>query len=77
MALVPPLLAVGEFEMTPGSSPNVKLLGPGVATLSGTAKFTLRADNSTVRVRKTFVWIKVGGGWRITEHHSSQMPEAV
>ena len=66
---------VGQFEVIPGVSPCVKMLGPGVASLSGTAKFTLRAANDAqVRVRKTFVFCKVGGAWRISEHHSSMMP---
>ena len=67
----------GEFEMNAGQSPNIKLLGPGVASLSGTAKFTLKAQNNdVVRVRKTFIFQKFNGDWLITEHHSSLMPQA-
>lgn len=32
-------------------------------------------DRSTVQARFTFVYKRVGEGWLIAEHHSSQMPE--
>ena len=38
--------------------------------------YTFTFHNGTsVQARFTFVYCKDGGRWRITEHHSSQMPE--
>lgn len=33
------------------------------------------ADGSAVGARYTFVWRPLAGGWRITHHHSSVLPE--
>lgn len=52
---------------------NVRMIND-VAINSGVYTFSF-ADGSTVQARFTFVYIRKGEQWRITEHHSSQMPE--
>lgn len=47
-----------------------------IALHSGVYTFTFRAG-SPVTARFTFVYRRDGQGWKIVEHHSSQMPEPV
>jgi uncharacterized protein (TIGR02246 family) len=54
---------------------HIKILGPTAAIDTGTYRFTLASDGSTVDARYTFVYEKVGDRWLIVNHHSSAMPE--
>jgi uncharacterized protein (TIGR02246 family) len=54
---------------------HIKILGPTAAIDTGTYRFTLGSDGSTVDARYTFVYEKVGDQWLIVNHHSSAMPE--
>ncbi len=55
---------------------NVRAFGD-IAINSGGYTFALTQDGvvSDVRCRFTFVYRREGEGWKIIEHHSSQMPE--
>ncbi len=56
----------------------IRELGSNVAMDSGVYTFTLtEADGKKrdVQARYTFVYEKVGGEWKILNHHSSAMPE--
>lgn len=52
---------------------NVRIFGD-LAINSGVYTFTF-GDNSTVQARYTYVYRNGEDGWKILEHHSSQMPE--
>ena len=52
---------------------NIRTFGQ-LAIKSGIYTFTFH-NGTSVQARFTFVYCKDGGRWRITEHHSSQMPE--
>lgn len=57
----------------------IRHLGANSAMDSGVYTFTLtEADGKTrqVQARYTFVYEKIGGQWKILNHHSSAMPEA-
>ncbi|MEM8918883.1 MAG: SgcJ/EcaC family oxidoreductase [Pseudomonadota bacterium] len=55
---------------------NIRDLGD-TAVHSGIYTFDLTIDGqkSSARCRFTYVYQKVGGEWKIVEHHSSVMPE--
>ncbi|OAJ50559.1 SgcJ/EcaC family oxidoreductase [Pseudomonas marginalis] len=56
----------------------IRQLGTNVAMDSGVYTFTLTEGNGKIRhvqARYTFVYEKVGGEWKILNHHSSAMPE--
>lgn len=44
---------------------------------SGIYEFAMGATGAVVRARYTFVYVYEGGEWKISHHHSSQMPEAL
>ncbi len=52
---------------------NVRLFDD-LAINSGVYTFNFR-DGAIVQARYTFVYRNDGNGWKIIEHHSSQMPE--
>lgn len=68
------------------SQPQGKILqshvefGPNWAKDVGVYEFTLRGDNDNnkiVQARYTFVYRYEDGEWKISHHHSSQMPEGL
>jgi uncharacterized protein (TIGR02246 family) len=70
----------GVINITPGQSPNVRLLAGGLAVNSGIYTFTLTGADGVTRnvvARYTFVLQKFLDKWLIAEHHSSVMPEPV
>ncbi|VVN69763.1 SgcJ/EcaC family oxidoreductase [Pseudomonas fluorescens] len=69
MALKP----IGEINYR-----DIRQLGNNSAVDSGVYTFTLTEANgkiSKVQARYTFVYEKIGGQWKIINHHSSAMPE--
>ena len=42
---------------------------------AGIYEFTMGADGSKVKARYTYVYVWEAGQWRISQHHSSVMPE--
>lgn len=54
---------------------HVKVLNRNAAIDTGTYRFSLNDGQSTVNARYTFVYERVGGQWKIVNHHSSAMPE--
>lgn len=55
---------------------NIRVLGD-IAIHSGVYTFKLKAVNTSVQARFTYVYRKEGNEWKIIEHHSSAMPETV
>lgn len=53
---------------------NVRHLSDDLVINSGVYTFTF-ADGSKVSARYTYLYKQVDGEWKITEHHSSAMPE--
>lgn len=56
----------------------IRHLGPDAAMDSGVYTFTLTAaDGKTqhVQARYTFLYERIGGQWKILNHHSSAMPQ--
>lgn len=49
--------------------------GKNWALDSGIYEFTFGADNSKVKARYSYVYVKEDGDWKISQHHSSFMPE--
>jgi uncharacterized protein (TIGR02246 family) len=52
-------------------------IGDGWAQDNGIYEFTLGATGAKVKARYTYVYTKEGGEWKISHHHSSQMPEGI
>ena len=55
---------------------NIRFLGKDVVINSGVYAFTF-GNGDKVTARFTYLYRKVGGEWKIAEHHSSAMPEKV
>jgi uncharacterized protein (TIGR02246 family) len=55
---------------------NIRFLGRDVVINSGVYTFSF-ANGDVVTARFTYLYRKVGGEWKIAEHHSSAMPEKV
>jgi uncharacterized protein (TIGR02246 family) len=55
---------------------NVRFLADDLVINSGVYTFTF-GDGSAVSARFTYLYRHVDGQWKITEHHSSAMPEVV
>ncbi|WP_229217547.1 SgcJ/EcaC family oxidoreductase [Massilia forsythiae] len=57
----------------------IRLLGPDTALDSGVYTFDIVRDGKPAKVqaRYTYVYEKIGGEWKIMNHHSSAMPEQV
>jgi uncharacterized protein (TIGR02246 family) len=55
----------------------IRILGSNMALDSGAYTFEVIKDDkpAKVRARYTYVYEKVGGDWKIINHHSSAMPE--
>ncbi|CAJ1946420.1 unnamed protein product [Cylindrotheca closterium] len=51
--------------------------GPGWCMDNGIYEFSLQATGDTVKARYSFVYTKEGDDWKISHHHSSQMPEEI
>ncbi|GFM65580.1 MULTISPECIES: SgcJ/EcaC family oxidoreductase [Pseudomonas syringae group] len=67
------LKPVGEINYR-----EIRRLSPDAAMDSGVYTFTLTAADgkkSKVQARYTFLYERVGGQWKILNHHSSAMPE--
>jgi uncharacterized protein (TIGR02246 family) len=54
---------------------NVRFLADDLVINSGVYTFGF-ADGSSVTARYTYLYRLIDGEWKITEHHSSAMPEA-
>jgi len=54
---------------------NVRFLADDLVINSGIYTFSF-GDGSSVSARFTYLYRKINGQWKITEHHSSAMPEA-
>lgn len=52
-------------------------VGEGWCMDNGVYEFLLQATGDTVKARYSFVYTKEGGEWKISHHHSSQMPEEI
>ncbi len=55
---------------------NVRQLSDDLAINSGVYTFTF-GNGDSVTARYTYLYRRVNGEWKIAEHHSSAMPEAV
>ena len=55
---------------------NIRSLSSDVVINSGVYTFTF-GNGDRVTARFTYLYRKVGGEWKIAEHHSSAMPEPV
>lgn len=55
---------------------NVRELSDDLAINSGVYTFTF-GNGDSVTARYTYLYRRVNGEWKIAEHHSSAMPEAV
>jgi uncharacterized protein (TIGR02246 family) len=55
---------------------NVRFLADDLVINSGVYTFTF-GDGAQVSARYTYLYRRIGGEWKITEHHSSAMPEVV
>ncbi|EED35008.1 calcium/calmodulin dependent protein kinase II, association-domain protein [Luminiphilus syltensis NOR5-1B] len=55
---------------------NVRHLSRDLVINSGVYTFTF-GDGASVTARFTYLYKRVDGEWKITEHHSSAMPETV
>jgi uncharacterized protein (TIGR02246 family) len=55
----------------------IRVMGNNMAVDSGAYSFDLVKDGkpAKVRARYTYVYEKIGGEWKILNHHSSAMPE--
>jgi len=53
------------------------ILGTNWAQDAGIYEFTLGATGGKVKGRYTFVYVFEGGEWKISQHHSSVMPEGI
>ena len=56
----------------------IRHLGPDAAMDSGVYTFTLTAADGKkqqVQARYTFLYERLGGQWKILNHHSSAMPQ--
>jgi uncharacterized protein (TIGR02246 family) len=53
------------------------MIGTNWAQDAGIYEFALKANGKTVKARYTFVYIYENGEWKISQHHSSMMPEEV
>jgi len=51
-------------------------IGCNWAQDAGIYEFTMGKDGSKVKARYTYVYIYEDGAWKISQHHSSVMPEA-
>ncbi|OFA03659.1 SgcJ/EcaC family oxidoreductase [Duganella sp. HH101] len=70
------------LKMQPAGTINyrqIRLLGADAALDTGVYTFKLTKDGKPqqVQARYTYVYKKVDGAWKILNHHSSAMPEAV
>lgn len=52
-------------------------VGPNWCMDNGIYVFALQATGDVVKARYSFVYVKEGDEWKISHHHSSQMPEEV
>ena len=52
------------------------VIGTNWAQDAGIYEFTMRATGQKVKGRYTFVYVYEDGEWKISQHHSSVMPEA-
>ena len=52
------------------------MIGTNWAQDAGIYEFTMGIDGSKVKGRYTFVYVFEDGEWKISQHHSSVMPEA-
>jgi hypothetical protein len=52
------------------------MIGTNWAQDAGIYKFTMGASGAKVKGRYTFVYVYEDGEWKISQHHSSVMPEA-
>jgi len=52
------------------------IIGCNFAQDAGIYEYTMGSDGSTVKARYTFIYIFEDGQWKISQHHSSYMPEA-
>jgi len=53
------------------------LIGCNWAQDAGIYEFTMGEDGSKVKARYTYVYVFEDGEWKISQHHSSVMPEAL
>merc|ERR1712157_195324 len=53
------------------------IIGTNWAQDAGIYEFTMGADGSKVKGRYTFVYVFEDGEWKISQHHSSVMPEGI
>merc|ERR1719373_1468495 len=53
------------------------LIGTNWAQDAGIYEFTMGVDGSKVKGRYTFVYVYEDGEWKISQHHSSVMPEGI
>lgn len=53
------------------------LIGHNWAQDAGIYEFTMGADGSKVKGRYSFIYVYEDGQWKISHHHSSQMPEEI
>merc|ERR1712165_532129 len=53
------------------------LIGTNWAQDCGIYEFTMGATGAKVKARYTFVYVFEDGEWKISQHHSSMMPEEV
>merc|ERR1719354_504197 len=53
------------------------LIGTNWAQDCGIYEFNMGASGATVKARYTFVYVFEDGEWKISQHHSSMMPEEV
>lgn len=52
-------------------------IGDNWAQDNGIYEFTMGVDGSKVKARYTYVYVKEGGQWKISHHHSSILPEGI
>lgn len=53
------------------------IMGHNWAQDAGIYEFTMGADGSKVKARYSFIYVFEDGQWKISHHHSSQMPEEI
>jgi len=53
------------------------ITGDNWAQDAGIYEFTMGNDGSKVKARYTYVYVFEDGEWKISQHHSSVMPEAL